>query len=218
MLIGAWAEIENRRKILDVGTGCGVIALMCCQRNGEAEVVAIDIDDASLEEASENFINSPWSKRLRAVKKNYSTMTRGDFDYIISNPPYFSAGISEFGNSRIKARHQGELSPVSLLRNAPSLLVENGGVGLIIPVSELSEVLSVAKEAGLKLSRWLYVKGTDTAPVKRVLIEFIKTHQNQELNHKQVLDIEKSILILESAPGKPTDDYRTLCKDFYLKF
>lgn len=225
VLIGAWAEIEERKKILDVGTGCGVIALMCCQRNPRAEVTAIDIDEGSLEEATYNFHNSPWADRLKAVKTDYSSLCLSEekFDYIISNPPFFSAGKNRFDDSRVKARHQGVLSPVTLLQKAPSLLSEGGRVGLIMPVSELPDILKVAEESRFCLSRYLFIKGHAKAPVKRILLEFIMCEDKVSIDSvtNSVTDSvteDNKILILEDSPGCPTEGYQALCRDFYLKF
>ena len=66
VIIGSWADVKNSQTILDIGTGSGIIALMMAQKNSEAHIKAIDIDEDSIHEASQNFEQSAWSERLEA--------------------------------------------------------------------------------------------------------------------------------------------------------
>lgn len=219
VLIGCWTDIKDAKHILDVGTGCGLIALIMAQRASEAAIDAIDIDQPSIEEASENFLASPWSDRLKAGLCSYScalSLLKGDedrYDLIVSNPPYFNSGVTETITAREKARHQGELSPYSLLCGAKRLLKNGGSVAMVIP-TEIS--LSLEEEAatlGFSLTRRCLVKGHDKAPYKRSLLQWrFGSYGGKEIN------IAEEYLTLETSSGDPTDKYRALCKDFYLKF
>ena len=93
VLLGAWCPVAEARRVLDVGTGCGVIALMVAQRNRQALIEGIDIDQDSIAEARLNFANSPWNNRLTAIEGDFNDMD-GDarYDLIVSNPPYFTNG------------------------------------------------------------------------------------------------------------------------------
>lgn len=218
VLIGCWADTEDAKRILDVGTGCGLIALIMAQRVADAMVDAIDIDLPSIEEASENFSTSQWSERLRAILCNYSDvrlLLKEDdgYDLIVSNPPYFDSGISEIVTAREKARHQGDLSPLSLLCEAKKFLKPGGSVAMVFP-SELSSALEEeAQILGYSLMRKCLVRGHKEAPYKRVLIQW---KYQKRLSGQQKISSE--YLTLESSIKIPTDGYRSLCKDFYLKF
>ena len=88
VLLGAWCELNGAQRVLDVGTGCGVIALMVAQRNADATILAIDIDPASVNEAQENFDASPWAERLHACRHDFNDLTDDEgFDLIVTNPP-----------------------------------------------------------------------------------------------------------------------------------
>lgn len=218
VLIGCWTDTEGAKRILDVGTGCGVIALIMAQRVPDALVDAIDIDAPSIEEAYENFSASQWSERLRAILCNYSdvrSLLKEDdgYDLIVSNPPYFDSGVTEIVTAREKARHQGELSPLSLLCEAKDILKPGGSVAMIFP-SELSpELEEHAQILGYSLMRKCLVRGHEEAPYKRVLIQW---KYKKRLSDQ--LKIPSEYLTLESSINIPTDFYRNLCKDFYLKF
>ena len=111
---------------VDAGTGCGVIALMCAQRNPASDILAIDVDDSSVMEARENFSMSPWSGRLEAMHEDFNHISLKDVDLIISNPPYFNSGISSPDTPRLMARHQSDLSPHVLLTKGKDMLSERG--------------------------------------------------------------------------------------------
>ena len=92
VLLGAWAEVRpGDRRMLDVGTGTGLIALMLAQRSA-AWITAVDIDVECATQAAENFAASPWADRLDAVSvavQRYDPVEK--FDLIVSNPPYVAA-------------------------------------------------------------------------------------------------------------------------------
>jgi len=96
VLLGAWAEVRpGDRRMLDVGTGTGLIALMLAQRSA-ARITAVDVDAECATQAAENFAASPWADRLDAVAvavQRYDPVER--FDLIVSNPPYIPSKVIE---------------------------------------------------------------------------------------------------------------------------
>lgn len=214
VLIGCWADVHDAKRILDVGTGCGLIALIMAQRAPEAEIDAIDIDAPSIEEARGNFAVSPWSERITADESSYSELSNGkNYDLIISNPPYFDSGVAETVTAREKARHQGELSPLSLLEGAIDLLNPGGSVAMIVPTEIYADLEAQAEDLGYSLERKCFVRGHDEAPYKRVMIQW-GSSRNDGIRRI----IVPQFLTLEVAPGEPTEEYRALCRDFYLRF
>lgn len=213
VLIGCWANIGGAHNILDVGTGCGLIALILAQRSDYGKIDGIEIDHASAEEAQQNAQLSPWSERVKIIEDSFpSNLIEGKYDLIISNPPYFNAGLQKITTPREKARHQGSLSPSSIISEARAMLSESGSIAMVIPYDSIDSICRQASEAGFCLWRKCLVKGNPEAPIKRALLQWrIKD------NAYQVAE-ESTILILESQPGIPTEEYRKLCRDFYLKF
>lgn len=210
VLIGAWADCTGD-KILDVGTGCGIIGMMLAQRNGKARITCIDIDKNSIEEASLNFKNCRWKARLfpKLIPfEEYSENITEKFDLIISNPPYFNAGLKNPTTPREKARHEGSLSSFCLIEKGKKMINNHGRISLIIPYEMRFSLVAKACEEGLYLTRECRIKNAPNSVIKRIMLEFGKID-------KGVVDRE---LILFEASGKPTEDYRDLCKAFYLKF
>lgn len=222
VLVGAWADAAGARNILDIGTGCGVIALMMAQRFPGAQIMAIDIDEPSIEEADENFRASIWSERLTArnisLQDYVPEQQGGIFDFIITNPPFFVSGVSNPDSSRLKARHDASLPLSELAMQSARLLRDGGELALILPVGEPEHIFSeYALSAGLKESRKVYVRGHRNKPIKRVLMQWCKGAESGEAHQEKQYKTDAE-LILEDAPGHPSDAYRELCSDFYLKF
>ncbi len=217
VMVGAWSSASGKR-ILDAGTGCGLIALMLAQRNHAAEILGIDIDSASVDEAQCNFKDSPWSDRLQVRQESYVDFSPEGcgFDLIVSNPPYFDSGVTDLTTTRIAARHQGEFSPYVLLERSPKLLADGGRVAMIVPSEFFDKLRDWGISLGLVLVRAMFVRNHPEASVKRVLMEFSK--DVDEGCHVSVKREEVPMLTMFQDEGIPTDDYRNLCGDFYLKF
>lgn len=218
VLIGAWAS-TCAGDILDAGTGCGVIALMLAQRNPDSKVLAIDVDKPSIDEASENFINSPWGDRIEALETSYNSLVNSrhfGFDLIVSNPPFYDSGVSDFSNARNVARHQSDFSPSALVRGAGNLLKEQGRVAMIAPSDFFADLKASGKQEGLYLDRCVFVRDHQSSPIKRVMMEFVKSADPIDRNTDD--EKEKKILTMFDANGLPTPEYREIGKDFYLKF
>lgn len=217
VLVGCWADVAGARRILDVGTGCGVIALIIAQRVPSALIDAIDVDVPSVEEARENVSESPWASRVKVTECSFAdariTLKPDEgYDLIISNPPYFDSGVAEIQTARERARHQGELSPSVLIAGAIRLLRPGGSVAMVVP-AELSERLEAdAFGMGYSLTGKCLVRGHADAPFKRVLLQWKLSNVNADAASAT------EHLTLAVSPGEPTKEYRRLCGDFYLKF
>lgn len=206
VLLGAWAHGGHR--ILDIGTGTGLIALMMAQRYADATVVGIDIDAASVGQAMENVSASPFSERIRIVHADARTYEDGSqkYDSIVSNPPYFNHSLTPPDTQRALARHTTELSYRELMDTAHRLLTDDGELSLIIPFDYKELLRSEAILAGFFESRILAVKTTPRKPARRYMMAF----------RKHPTCIEKAEGVLEDVPGIRSQWYQELTHDFYL--
>lgn len=222
VFVGAWAT-PTEGQILDVGCGCGVISLILAQRTKTAFIQAIDIDCHSIEEAKENFSESEWNERLEALQLSFEELkkrcqNKGKvFSLIVSNPPYFDSGVDVLDDARKLARHQGALSPEVLLRESGTILQPHGKLVMIVPEIYYRKVLAISEETEMKMTRTLFIKDHIGSKIKRTLIEFEKRGLEDDLDAQRWLP-HVSDLTMFSLTGEPTDEYRELCKDLYLKF
>lgn len=208
VLLGAWANTDNAKRILDIGTGTGVIALQMAQRNTEAQTYAVEIDETATKRARANFDASPWAERLEVQHTSVQEFAPAEkFDLIVSNPPYFVDSLLPPDAKRSTARHTHDLTFEELDKAVCRLLSVDGKFALILPVAEFEKYLKLTR---LYLARRCDVCPVEGGAVKRVMAEFAK-QQSTTIAH-QTIAIEKG------RRGDYTDDYRALTKDFYLKF
>jgi len=205
VLLGALASCEVASKVLEVGTGTGLISLMTAQRNPRAEILALDINEKAVELAGQNFNNSPFKDRLSVELfdfKNY--ISKEKFDLILSNPPYFEQMDSS--QKDVLARQQVELNFEQLIQNSSVLLTENGLFSVIIPKSSEAFFIEKCANFALKLRRRVILRGTPQAEAKRCVLEFSF--------YEGALQEEE--LILEVLSRCYSDEYLQLTKDFHV--
>ena len=209
VLLGAWCDVTGARRALDVGTGSGVIALMLAQRAPGLIVDAIDIDHDSVVEAQGNFSHSPWGYRLCAIEGDFSTMELpGKYDIIVSNPPFFTNGVLPPLHQRMNARHTQSLTYGQLLSRAQSLLTNAGKISFISPADVAEVILDTCSSNNLYISKITEVISVKNTPPKRLLWEMTNVE----------CVTSRGVLTIENTPGDFTEEYRELCRDFYLKF
>lgn len=208
VLLGAWADIQGDSRILDVGTGTGLIALMLAQRNASAEIVGVDISHEAIEEARDNFLNSPWAKRLSVTEGDVCSFESNEkFDHIVSNPPYFVDSLHSPDSLRTMARHTSSLKFEDLVASAQRLLRPGGRLSVILP-TECAMQFRFAAFGRLWLCRQLNVvtKAGDTP--RRTLMEFC-------LSDKPLMP-SVATLIMRHRDSSYTEEYRCLTEDFYI--
>ena len=214
VLLGAWTPTDNSQKptanILDIGTGCGLVALMLAQRCPEAHIDAIDIDEAAVEQAKENIAASPFNHQISAYHSSLQNWDNYEYNLIVSNPPYFKNSLKNPGKGRQTARHTDTLSYEELLQHSARLLTQNGMLALILPAEAETEVREQATTFQLTLTHLTRVYSKESKPARRVLMAFAKTIETQ--NSRTLEDS----LVLEDDKGGRSRPYQELCKEFYL--
>ncbi len=213
VLLGAWADVSAVNRILDIGTGTGLIAIMAAQRtNNKAVIDAVEIEASSYQQAFLNFKNSPWSNRLNAHHSSFQDFYKNQqvkYDAIVSNPPYFLNGLKAKAESRTQARHADYLPFEELLEGASKLLSNTGTLSVILPIEEGELFIRLARLSGFSLKRKISVLPNPGKPAKRYLLEF----------SMQICDLHLSDLRLENGQRHVySPEYIQLTKDFYLKF
>jgi tRNA1Val (adenine37-N6)-methyltransferase len=209
-LLGAWAAAPSGQcRILDIGTGTGLIALMMAQRFPEAEVIGIDIDEDAVAQADENVRHSPFSERIRICHLdilNFADII--GFDAIVSNPPYFVDSLACPDDQRTIARHAVSLTYEQLMHQAYRLLKDEGRFSVVVPSDCRAKIEAAACLEGFFTTRVCLIKTTPRKQPKRQLIEFQK-HTVSEL------DISEGVI--EVSPNVRSEWYQQLAKEFYIK-
>jgi tRNA1Val (adenine37-N6)-methyltransferase len=210
VLLGAWAQVKENETILEIGTGCGIIALMMAQKSRFSSITAIDIHTESVEEAKFNFKNSTWSERLLATKislHELASQSNNRFSHIICNPPFFIDSTPAPVLSRHNARHADTLLPEGFFEDASKLLTDQGKVSLIIPDLGSERWLSAASDFKLYLGRKTAVHAYPGKVAERLLLEF---------SFQPAAPIISEVFIREGKGLGYTNDYKQLTHEFYL--
>jgi tRNA1Val (adenine37-N6)-methyltransferase len=208
VLLGAWCDVSGAKRIMDVGSGTGVIALMLAQRS-LAIIDAVEINDDACIEARINFQNSPWKDRLSLYSADFNHFSQTcilKYDLIVSNPPYFRQSLRSSNHAASMAKHDVSLSFLQLLTGSKQLLSENGRLAVIIPAEAFDDFREAARLVGFYLARKTRVIPKIGKLHKRVLLEF---------SISQVYPVEDELVILVGK-DKYSDQYIELAKDFYL--
>ncbi|MDG1571132.1 methyltransferase [Robiginitalea sp. M366] len=211
ILLGAWAPVPGKaRRILDVGTGNGLIALMLAQRCPLAHITGIDRDPSAAAQAKANMAASPWSERLRAHAADFGTYARDaakDWDALVSNPPFYREMVSSGEPRRDQARQLRSLPFETLLEGADRLLGPAGTLSLILPVGEAPGFMDLAAAHSLYPLRLCRVRGLPDVPCKRMLLHLGRTAGKPKVSE----------LIIAQIAGEPSTEFRALTRDYYLK-
>ena len=220
VLLGAWASTTDSpaantdktspvERILDIGTGSGLIALMLAQRFPNAIIDGIDIAPSAVLQAKDNFSASPFSTRLHAYSSPLQEwQPQEKYDMIVSNPPYFSNSLLCPDGMRTKARHAESLSFAELSAHSNRLLTQAGTLSLVLPAEAEKAIMKEARLQHLYCVRLCRVHTTANKPAKRILVTF--SHQTPATT----LTPETLCLSTPDHPRSPA--YSALTQDFYL--
>ncbi|CCQ09390.1 tRNA (adenine37-N(6))-methyltransferase TrmN6 [Pseudoalteromonas luteoviolacea B = ATCC 29581] len=207
VLLGAWVDLRSVKRILDIGTGTGLLALMCKQRCPEAKISAVEIDEQALIDAEYNFTHSPWEDLNLVPGAVQNVVVAEPFDLVISNPPYFNDSLKGPTDSRNTARHTDSLSFSELVEAFVAHSHSLSRMAVVLPCHEAQIFISVAAEAGLSLRRHCLVKTKPSKAPSRSLLElawFSGVMMQEELT-------------IQNENGHYSDEFTALCRTFYLK-
>jgi len=174
----SWMKIEQGSKVLDIGTGCGILALLAAQK-GAMDVRAVEIDEAAAATAAKNFLSSAFSEKIVLINqdvKHYAKGTEDRFHHIISNPPWYKNSPDSNDKARQQARIQGSLMTVDLLDISEKLLLEGGALSVILPNAEQEAFRVQAELRGWWASRTGRLFTKKGSPPVRFFTEWKRTY------------------------------------------
>lgn len=213
VLLGAWVDVDlcskSTVRVLDIGVGSGLIALMIAQRFEDAKVVGVEIDRASAEQAARNIYASSFSSRVSVECVDIQHYRPDElFDVIVCNPPFFEETLVSPNERRAQARHTSQgLGFAELIDVSDKLLITSGSLQVVIPTTSQQTFIALADRRGFALKRRMVVKTVARKAPKRVLLHFVKGRVDCPV-------VEESIVLM--VGGNRSTDYSELCKDFYL--
>ncbi|MEM6345301.1 MAG: methyltransferase [Bacteroidota bacterium] len=209
ILLGAWAPPIDSRRVLDIGTGTGLLTLMYAQRNAHLEIDAIEIDPAAAEQARANFEASRFAERLSLYPKALQDyQARHKYDLFLCNPPYFTAGITPPENARAQARHDQSLAFKDLIEHCCRLANKEARLVMILPTER-----EVAMKAELHKQQWELHRRTliQASPRK-------SPHRVLLLAGPMSQVLQEDMLSIYDEQGRYSKAYQFLTQAYYLPF
>ena len=209
VLLGAVADVEGTNRILDIGSGTGLIAIMAAQRSN-AEIIALEPDYESYIQCRENISLCPWKERIKAENMSLQEYkTSGLFDLIVSNPPYFMGSLKNPDPRKSSSRHNDSLSGNELLTGASRLMAKGGRLQVIMPYVEGNIFIAEANEYGFFCNNILKIRPLPNSEIRRLILTF---------SRQRLKTTEKVLTIEHGKRHEFTEEYINFTKEFYLKF
>lgn len=207
VLLGAWVNVIENGKILDVGTGTGLLALMLAQRTVYNAIDAVEIDSKSLEQATFNVLKSEWTNRISVYNVDFFDFNPSyKYNLIVCNPPFYKNSFPALSNERAIARQQICFSIEKFISKAASMLETNGTLSFILPADDNNLIDKYLANNDLFLNRICFVQPTPNKPAHRILVEV-----SLEKRH-----LIRENIIIEYARHSYSDDFLNLTSPFYL--
>jgi tRNA1Val (adenine37-N6)-methyltransferase len=210
ILLGAWAPLSSVTRILDIGSGSGLLALMLAQRSDtHVRIDAVELDSAASQQAKENISASPWADRIAVYSEDiidFADTRSADYSLIISNPPYFPPGIACGSAEREQARYTTLLTHEALLRCAHQLLMPDGLFCVVLPVQVAENFIPLAQQHNWYVHQQLRVSEQEDKPAHRVLLAL----------SRQEKECVNASLAIRDEERRYSTAFQQLTKDFYL--
>jgi tRNA1Val (adenine37-N6)-methyltransferase len=215
IILGAWTQVGEATEILDIGTGSGLLALMLAQKQPKARFSAVEVEPAAARQARNNVKKSNFAHQIKVIETDIKRFYPSHkYMLIISNPPYFRGvhkrqhNLIDPNQARVYARSQQHLSHKQLIEQVDRLLAVDGTFYCVIPHSELTDMLELAEAHQLYVKARLDVSSNDMTTTIRCCLCLTRT--KQALHHE--------VLIIHDDAGQYTEQYRELCRAYYLNF
>lgn len=212
-LFGAWIadkiynKIINPEKILDIGSGTGLLSLMLAQKSN-SQIDAIEIDKNSFEQSKENFAVSTWVHRLNCFNEDIKEWKNDyKYDLIISNPPFFENDLKSIFKNKNIAKHNDSLTLKELIDCIKNKISEEGKLAILLPYHRIEHFENIAAEHNFYLEEKLLVKQSPKHFFFRGILLF----------GKQMVQANFSEITIKNEGGLYTSCFSELLKDYYLK-
>jgi len=214
-VLGAATDLSGASRILDLGTGTGLLALMAAQRAPAAEIDAIEIDPAAAAQAAANVATSPWPARIRVWPLSlaaYAASQPAPFSHIICNPPFFRHSLPPPNAARAAARHVGSTSLTfsDIASFAAAFLRPGGTLTVLLPPVEMTHFEHEAQAVGLATQARLVVRHQAGGRATRII---------SQMGRDQPTAVVETELCIKDKDGAASDystAFRALLAGFYL--
>lgn len=212
VLLGAWVPVEKARKVLDIGCGSGLIALMIAQRSAsEVEIDGVELEPEAAQQASSNAAQSPWAERVHIYAQDVHQFAEShphQYDLIVSNPPYFAPAVACRDEARDTARYTGSLTHDALLNCAEKLITKEGIFCVVLPHDLGEELARLAVQQDWFVHCQVDIRDRPGKPLHRMLLTLSRQPAETQYQHLDLRQLE----------GVYSPEFCALISEFYLNY
>lgn len=211
VLLGSVAATYPVARTLDIGTGCGLIALMMAQES-KAIITSLDPEEGAAATARRNVAESPWPERIQVLRVRFQDFVAsipGSFDLIVCNPPYFRNSLKSPNPGRNLARHADSLPAEDLFEGVSKIISPEGIFLIIVPAEQEASMEDLALKVKLNCHRKILVKPKPGQKPKRIIMAF---------SPARGISQTEEICIETGQRHNYSQAYQALTKNFYLDF
>jgi tRNA1Val (adenine37-N6)-methyltransferase len=212
-VLGAWVNLKDAHRILDIGAGTGLLSLMAAQRNANAAIDAVELDDDAYNQATENVQESIFAERVQVFHQSIQSFeSESEYDCIITNPPFFQSDLLSPDQQKNKAHHATSLTFDELLVAIDRLLTHDGKFHILLPVDEAAVFKQKALTSGWFLADSVILQHNSNKKPFRHIMSFSRKYISDYQN------VDSVICIYNADNNTYTETFKALMKDFYLIF
>jgi len=216
ILLGASVAItEDATRVLDVGTGTGVIALILASRFQHIHVTAVEPNESAFLDASFNFLNTKFSERLNILHSTVQDLAQSAlFDVVVSNPPYFIDDLKSNNPDKKQAKHIDEMAFYDFIDACLLQLKETGTFWLVLPKDIADKVCDHLAQKGMKLFKRIRFHSNSNKPDIRWVVAFSKKENSADEQH---VPLSEKVLHIRNTDGSFHQDYIDLAAYLHAK-
>jgi tRNA1Val (adenine37-N6)-methyltransferase len=215
-LFGAWTAMQLKqstnpgKKLLDIGTGTGLLSVMVAQENPEINIDALEIEPDAAAQAVENVNATSWKERINVITGDVRTIDLpGNYDYIISNPPFYQNELTSLNQLRNRAHHGTDLSLDELFSFIREHLDDNGKFFLLLPYKRSRLLQELPGKYDLSVNHMVLIKQSVQHGYFRIMLSgYIGKQPGHEIRIDE--------LTITAEQGEYTQEFRDLLKTYYL--
>lgn len=221
-ILGAYAPAENAKRIIDIGTGTGLLALMAAQRS-KAQIDAVEIEKEAAKQAEQNCKSSSWAENIQVfcttIQDFAATKAQDNlqnlqnlYDLAICNPPFFNHATLPTSKAQQLAHHTIALPFADLWAAANLLLISEGKFIVLLPLPEMQLFEQIGLQYGFVPNEILIIQDSEKHKPHRKIVAFCR--QNSQL--LQGFETKQKILLLKNSDRSYTQDFVNLLQPYYL--
>lgn len=214
-LFGAWVAEEMQgkkyevKKVLDIGTGTGLLSLMLAQKNPSVVIDTIEIDKDAAKQAEENIQASIWSNRIQLIHADAKEITyTKKYDCIISNPPFYESELKGGELKKNIAHHDEGLLLAELLKIITTNLQPGGEFFLLLPYKRQEEIKQLLIQHETTVTKLAFVRQSVNHDYFRIML----AGKNKPGEEEMIIDE----ITIKDENDKYTPEFTALLKDYYL--